>query len=78
MRGKRAKLLRKLVHTNNKELFNLVFEIYGGAVTTFNYKTMHRAAKKIWPDYKERIKKIKIVKEEKTKNENTAFGIKQV
>jgi ribosomal protein S3AE len=78
MRGKRAKLLRKLVRTNNKELFNLVFEIYGGEVTKFNYKMMHRAAKKIWPNYKERIKKIKIVKEEKTKNENTAFGIKQV
>jgi hypothetical protein len=78
MRGKRAKILRKLVSTNNQDLFNLVFEIYREQVTKFNYKTMHRAAKNIWPQYKERIKKMKITKREETVNERNPFRTEQV
>jgi ribosomal protein S3AE len=78
MRGKRAKLLRKLVYTNNQDLFNLVLEIYRGQVEKFNYKTMHRAAKKIWPQYKERIKKMKITKREEKANERNSFRTEQV
>ena len=78
MRGKRAKLLRKLVSTNNPDLFNLVFEVYKGQVTTFNYKTIHRAAKTIWPQYKERIKKMKITKKEEKANERNPFRTEQV
>jgi len=77
MRGKRAKILRKLVVTHNKDLFNLVFEIYKEKVVKFNYKTMHRATKKVWPLYKERIKKMKITKREETVNEGTAVRTEQ-
>ena len=80
MRGKVSKRLRKLVATHNVDLFNLIFQIYKGKVAEFNYKTMNKAVKKIWPEYKERIQKMKITKltvEKEKVNEVNTLGTEQ-
>lgn len=70
MRQKKSKFLRKLVMSNNPELFNIVFLEYKDKVANFTYKTMYRAAKDIWKKhkYRDEMKKLKVTTKKKEEN----------
>jgi hypothetical protein len=64
MRKKRSKLLKKIVISNNEELFSLLLREYGDKVANFTYRSMYRAAKKLWkhPSYRKEMKQLEIKK----------------